>query len=139
MTEDLKPCPFCNGKANLRSVRVDEDSYIYQISCSNPKCFCSSALFYLTLEEAVADWNNRPLEKENKRLKKKLDEALRQRDFNAGLALGFQDRVKQMREALEHAATTDTTVDEYGIWRIDGKTFQTWAVDVLKGELNDDK
>ena len=43
---------------------------------------------------------------------------------------------KRLREALEHAAATDTTVDKYGIWRIDGKTFQTWAADVLKGNEN---
>lgn len=43
---------------------------------------------------------------------------------------------KRLREALEHAVTTDTTVDKYGIWRIDGKTFQTWAADVLKGNEN---
>ena len=40
---------------------------------------------------------------------------------------------KRLREALEHATTTETTVDKWGIWRIDGKTFQTWAADVLKG------
>lgn len=40
---------------------------------------------------------------------------------------------KRLREALEHAVTTDTTVDKYGIWRIDEKTFQTWAADILKG------
>ena len=39
----------------------------------------------------------------------------------------------RLREALEHLVSTDITVDEYGIWRIDGKTFQTWAADVLKG------
>ena len=43
---------------------------------------------------------------------------------------------KRLREALEHVVTTDTTVDKYGIWRIDGKTFQTWAADVLKGNEN---
>ena len=65
--------------------------------------------FYETEREAVDAWNARPIEdekdKENKRL----------------------------RKALEHAVTTDTTVDKWGIWRIDGKTFQTWASDVLKG------
>ena len=44
----------------------------------------------------------------------------------------------QLREALEHVAETDTTVDEHGIWLIDGKTFQKWAADVLKGNENCD-
>lgn len=41
----------------------------------------------------------------------------------------------RLRKALEHVAATDTTVDEHGIWIIDGKTFQKWAADVLKGDL----
>lgn len=44
----------------------------------------------------------------------------------------------RLRKALEHVAETDTTVDENGIWLIDGKTFQTWADDVLKCNENCD-
>ena len=44
----------------------------------------------------------------------------------------------RLREALEHVAETDTTVDEHGIWLIDGKTFQKWAADVLNGNENCD-
>lgn len=44
----------------------------------------------------------------------------------------------RLRKALEHVAETDTTVDENGIWLIDGKTFQTWAADVLKCNENCD-
>ena len=42
----------------------------------------------------------------------------------------------RLRKALEHVAETDTTVDENGIWLIDGKTFQKWAADVLNGNKN---
>lgn len=42
----------------------------------------------------------------------------------------------RFRKALEHVAATDTTVDENGIWLIDGKTFQKWAADVLNGNEN---
>ena len=42
----------------------------------------------------------------------------------------------RLRKALEHVAETDTTVDEHGIWLIDGKTFQKWADDVLNGNEN---
>lgn len=44
----------------------------------------------------------------------------------------------RLRKALEHVATTDTTVDENGIWLIDGKTFKTWVADVLNGNENCD-
>ena len=44
----------------------------------------------------------------------------------------------RLRKALEHVAETDTTVDENGIWPIDGKTFQKWEADVLNGNENCD-
>ena len=44
----------------------------------------------------------------------------------------------RLRKALEHVAETDTTVDEHGIWLIDGKTFNKWAADVLNGNENCD-
>ena len=44
----------------------------------------------------------------------------------------------RFRKALEHVAETDTTVNEHGIWLIDGKTFQKWAADVLNGNENCD-
>lgn len=50
----------------------------------------------------------------------------------------LNDENIQLRKALEHVAATDTTVDENGIWLIDGKTFQKWAADVLNGNENYD-
>ena len=48
----------------------------------------------------------------------------------------LNDENIQLRKALEHVAETDTTVDEHGIWLIDGKTFQKWAADVLNENEN---
>ena len=50
----------------------------------------------------------------------------------------LNDENIRFRKALEHVAETDTTVDEHGIWLIDGKTFHKWAADVLKGNENCD-
>ena len=50
----------------------------------------------------------------------------------------LNDENIQLRKALEHVAETDTTVNEHGIWLIDGKTFQKWADDVLNGNENCD-
>ena len=50
----------------------------------------------------------------------------------------LNDENIRFRKALEHVAATDTTVDEHGIWLIDGKTFQKWAADVLNGNENCD-
>lgn len=109
MTEQLKPCPFCGKKPEI----IGYDDEMYQVICRD--CDGTQDTFFDSPEEAAKAWNTRPiedelhgkigkLESENKRLKKKLDEALRQRDFNAGLVLGFQERVKKQREALEKIA-----------------------------------
>lgn len=50
----------------------------------------------------------------------------------------LNDENIQLRKALEHVDETDTTVDEHGIWLIDGKTFHKWAADVLNGNENCD-
>ena len=50
----------------------------------------------------------------------------------------LNDENIRFRKALEHVAATDTTVDEHGLWLIDGKTFQKWAADVLNGNENFD-
>ena len=50
----------------------------------------------------------------------------------------LNDENIRFRKALEHVAETDTTVNEHGIWLIDGKTFQKWAADVLNGNENCD-
>lgn len=63
MTEELKPCPFCGGKARIKTCESDDVSF-WQVACGNPKCFCSSALFYSTMEEAAFAWNS-PLYKKN--------------------------------------------------------------------------
>ena len=50
----------------------------------------------------------------------------------------LNDENIRLRKALEHVAETDTTVDEHGIWLINGKTFHKWAADVLNGNENCD-
>lgn len=107
MTENLKRCPFCGGK-----VRLESSHGFNYVLCKKCKSEYYPASFG-DLKKAVAAWNNRPIEDEKDK------------------------EIKRLREALEHVVTTDTTVDKWGIWRIDGKTFQTWASDVLKGNEND--
>lgn len=106
--ERIKPCPFCAGGAKITTVDCDDGFSFWRVTCSNPLCLCFNARLYGTKESAVKDWNKRPLYEK------------------------LEAEIVRLREALEHVVTTDTTVDKYGIWRIDGKTFQTWAADVLK-------
>lgn len=103
MTEKLKPCPFCGGKAEFDETR-EQEHFVFCKDCGG------MTVPFDTQQEAAEAWNFRPFEDEK------------------------DAEIARLRGALEHATTTETTVDKWGIWRIDGKTFQTWAADVLKGK-----
>ena len=93
MTEILKRCPFCGGKARIKTCECDDVSS-WQVTCGNPKCFCSSALFYSTREEAVSAWNARPIDDD----KVKYEPT----SYSCRACKNATDKeVKRLREALE--------------------------------------
>lgn len=54
MSNKLKPCPFCGGKASVK----DYLKVKYAVGCDTGGCLAS--LFpYDTIEEAIAAWNRR--------------------------------------------------------------------------------
>lgn len=57
MSEELKPCPFCGGKAEL--TKFDDDSW--DVVCDNENCnrVVMTTLTH-TKERAIELWNNRP-------------------------------------------------------------------------------
>ena len=56
MSEEIKACPFCGGKAKL-----DEDREGYTVICM--KCGASTGTSYQYDEnDAIKDWNNRYFE-----------------------------------------------------------------------------
>lgn len=112
MSENLKKCPFCGEKAVIQKIALGGGDFGFRVACSGNRCRAATYVRE-TRKEAKTEWNNRPIEDEQ------------------------ASEIKRLREALEHVVTTDTTVDKWGIWRIDGKTFQTWASDVLKEKKND--
>jgi Lar family restriction alleviation protein len=66
MSDELKPCPFCGGKAEMRDARkflvVSKFSYIipYSVGCSNKKCDVKPYTEYSSTEqEAIDAWNRR--------------------------------------------------------------------------------
>lgn len=60
-TPDLKPCPFCGGKASLFSVEQPDGSTTYEVDCENAGCEVSACTaMHDTPEEAAAVWNKRP-------------------------------------------------------------------------------
>ena len=57
--EDLKPCPFCGGEANVIDHYNDDGSV--SVGCDNDTCLGFSGLgwLYKTEAEAIAAWNTR--------------------------------------------------------------------------------
>ena len=58
--EELKPCPFCGGKAKLRIIRSGEDSENTFVECKD--CFARingyEGAFGMP-DEAISEWNHR--------------------------------------------------------------------------------
>ena len=52
MTEELKPCPFCGGKAELFGT---EETGVFYVECLD----CNVNDNFDTAEEAIAAWNRR--------------------------------------------------------------------------------
>jgi hypothetical protein len=53
MSQELKPCPFCNGEAEMR---VYDGEYFAQCI----QCFCSTAADHQQDSDALTAWNRRP-------------------------------------------------------------------------------
>ena len=62
MTEELKPCPFCGGKAEVRTLTY-KDTKVYGIFClPDLEAEYSHGHFidnYANKQEAIAAWNRR--------------------------------------------------------------------------------
>jgi hypothetical protein len=61
---DLKPCPFCGGKAELHEDEIgDCHTYtVYGIGCNTPHCFLERNYVeqnYEDKDKAIAEWNTR--------------------------------------------------------------------------------
>jgi hypothetical protein len=58
--EELKPCPFCGGEADLFSYKGAAKGIRWGIRCGNLSCEIKPAASgYHSIEEAIAAWNKR--------------------------------------------------------------------------------
>lgn len=56
--EELKPCPFCGGEAEL--VEHNGDLIFYSVSCKNENCFAGAVdVRHFGKETLVEAWNRR--------------------------------------------------------------------------------
>ena len=60
MENELKPCPFCGGKAELISIKAFEwCDYEYIARCANPECDSELRAKHFERKEAIEAWNRR--------------------------------------------------------------------------------
>ena len=57
MSEELKPCPFCGGVAEVW--QIDERSTGHEVACADIRCNVKSVAWGMTRAEAIAAWNRR--------------------------------------------------------------------------------
>ncbi len=57
MSDELKPCPFCGGKAVLTNVRMSGREF--KVGCYNDLCWRPGTDYYDRSDHAVAAWNTR--------------------------------------------------------------------------------
>lgn len=60
---DLKPCPFCGGKARLKVcnkyfIVADKNIDCYLVQCDEKDCGCGTS-YESTVDKAAASWNRR--------------------------------------------------------------------------------
>ncbi len=60
-SNELKPCPFCGGEAQMRFVPVLQEYLLFQPYCT--KCFCL-LIGRKNVQEAIEAWNRRVGEQE---------------------------------------------------------------------------
>ncbi len=63
---ELKPCPFCGGKAELYKTLHIPKGIDYTPRCKNPSCCGRLSKKFTVRETAVAMWNTRTPQKEEK-------------------------------------------------------------------------
>lgn len=57
MEEELKPCPFCGGKAEILDIDDGENAGGSCVSCT--QCLASSNVEFEFKENFVSNWNRR--------------------------------------------------------------------------------
>lgn len=57
--EELKPCPFCGGEADVIDEGKGTEPERYWAYCGNVNCFVEGTSAYATEREAIEAWNTR--------------------------------------------------------------------------------
>lgn len=57
MSEELKPCPFCGGEAEI--IIFSAEYGTVTVGCANEECDIAMGKAFFTDEEAIRHWNRR--------------------------------------------------------------------------------
>lgn len=57
MNEELKPCPFCGGEAEIIIFSVEYGTVT--VGCTNEECDITMGKAFFTDKEAIQHWNRR--------------------------------------------------------------------------------
>lgn len=57
MNEELKPCPFCGGKAEI--IIFSAEYGTVTVGCTNEECDITMGKAFFSDEEAIQHWNRR--------------------------------------------------------------------------------
>ena len=75
MSNELKPCPFCNSKAEMHFDKLAGKT-IYMVKCSVRECQCQEMGWHESESKAASAWNSRPIEDKLQSEIDKLNKAL---------------------------------------------------------------
>lgn len=73
MSDELRPCPFCNGELHVAGA-TPGGRVRHLVYCKS--CKCSSGPAHASKAKAIAAWNHRPVEDELRAENQRLREAL---------------------------------------------------------------
>lgn len=94
MSDDLKPCPFCGGKAS----KTPDPSHStgWEVGCFSGKCDVEPHVWAVHLETAMMQWNTRAD-------KDRIEQLERERDEYFGLFVHWRKEADDLTEQLKAA------------------------------------
>jgi len=130
MTDELKPCPFCGGKAELHMQNSTDPNSFWFIRCSNDECLIDTELD--GRDVIIKCWNTRHNSDEIKRMRNLLEDVVNALDLSDSAIemhgpLGTEpsELVKSVLRQKDMAITILKKLHE-------SDTLPQWAIDAIK-------
>ena len=112
MSDDLKPCPFCGGKA----IKIPDHNHStgWEVGCFSGKCDVEPHVWAVHLETAVMQWNTRAdadrIEQLNERLTAATDDAHEAEAYAQELEAKLTKAVEALRDTTQMLSQCTFTI-----------------------------